>query len=1132
MKNFTLCLLLVLFTTFSFSQSLSPEMDFALEKLSERGEFYFTFNCSNHELLRELTEIISIDNYKSGLVYAYANSQEFNEFLNYNLDFTPVYSYYDASKALTMATTVAQMANWDRYPTHAVYEEMMQDFVDNYPALAKLETIGTSIDGWPILCLIISDNINDDEDEPEFWWSSSMHGDETTGIILSLRYADYLLSNYGSISQVTNLVDNVEIYINPMSNPDGTFYGSATGTSISTARRYNANGVDLNRNFPRMEGGSVNNQQEIQIMMDYASAHDFVMSVNFHGGAEVANFPWDTYESSDNTHADDTWWDYVAHIYADYVISISGGASFTDTYPDGVTEGGDWYVITGSRQDYMNYFQGIREITMEVSTDKDLEVAYLNTYWNYNRQAMLDYTEQVLYGLRGIVTDACTGTPLADVKVEIVGHDEDNSHVYTAAPVGNYHRPIYAGTYDFTFSLAGYQSQTHTVTITNDVSTRLDIQLIPDGIASPDFSASSVNVIIGSDVNFTDLTSGTVTSMGWVFEGGNPATSGDQNPTVNYATDGVFDVSLEVVSAGCTVTELKEDYITVYIPGAPVAGFTSDVTTTCTGIVQFTNTSVDADTYEWDFGDGNTSTEENPLHTYTESGILTVSLTAYNAYGDNTYSVTDMITVNLPEAPTTTGDESCGAASLTLTASGSGTLAWYDAATLGNFVQTGTSLTDNFTNTTTYYVQSGVSPEYFSGGNSDIDVNGGNHTSNNYYLIFSATEDFRLVSVQVNSETEGNRIIQLRNSSSAEIDSKTVYLYEGINTVSLDFDIPAGTDYQLKCGTTTSNLWRNNTGTSWPYDIGEVVSITGTNAGDANYYYYFYNWQIMIGDECVSARTPVTATINSIPDVDAPADVTACDSYTLPALTNGEYFLSSGGINPVSAGYEITTTTTVYVYAETGTIPNCTNENSFTVTINETPVVDNLPDVEVCDLYTIPVLTNGQCYNNLGTLLPSGTIITESQVITIYAETGTTPNCFAESSFDVTINSAAQVDIGDNLTSECGGTVTLDAGIGYTSYSWNSVAGDQTYEATSTGTYTVVVEDANGCTSTDDVSVTILDSPTVSVITTPESAPGANDGTATANVSEGTAPYSLTWQSPYSGNPLTGLSGGFYCVTV
>ncbi|HOZ30582.1 MAG TPA: PKD domain-containing protein, partial [Bacteroidales bacterium] len=355
---------------------------------------------------------------------------------------------------------------------------------------------------------------------------------------------------------------------------------------------------------------------------------------------------------------------------------------------------------------------------------------------------------------------------------------------------------------------------------------------------------------------------------------------------------------------------------------------------------------------------------------------------------------------------------------------------------------------------------------------------------------------------------------------------------EGINTVSLDFDIPAGTDYQLKCGTATSNLWRNNTGTSWPYDIGGVVSITGTNAGDANYYYYFYNWEIMTGDECVSARTPVTATINSIPDLDATTDVTACDLYILPSLINGEYFLSSGGINPISAGYEITTTTTVYVYAETGTIPNCTNENSFTVTINETPVVDNLPDVEVCDLYTIPVLTNGQCYNNLGTLLPSGTMITESQVITIYAETGTTPNCFAESSFDVTINSAAQVDIGDNLTSECGGTVTLDAGIGYTSYSWNGVAGDQTYEATSTGTYTVVVEDVNGCTSTDDVSVTILDSPTVSVITTPESAPGANDGTATANVSEGTAPYSLTWQSPYSGNPLTGLSGGFYCVTV
>jgi hypothetical protein len=71
---------------------------------------------------------------------------------------------------------------------------------------------------------------------------------------------------------------------------------------------------------------------------------------------------------------------------------------------------------------------------------------------------------------------------------------------------------------------------------------------------------------------------------------------------------------------------------------------------------------------------------------------------------------------------------------------------------------------------------------------------------------------------------------------------------------------------------------------------------------------------------------------------DAPADVTACDSYTLPALTVGNYFTGSGGTGTqLNAGDAITSTQTLYVYAETGTTPNCADENSFTVTINPLP---------------------------------------------------------------------------------------------------------------------------------------------------------------------------------------------------
>ncbi|RIV45623.1 hypothetical protein D2V05_06235, partial [Flagellimonas pelagia] len=98
-------------------------------------------------------------------------------------------------------------------------------------------------------------------------------------------------------------------------------------------------------------------------------------------------------------------------------------------------------------------------------------------------------------------------------------------------------------------------------------------------------------------------------------------------------------------------------------------------------------------------------------------------------------------------------------------------------------------------------------------------------------------------------------------------------------------------------------------------------------------YHYTYSFPAIGG--CSPDSATVTVTINNTPLVDAPADVTACDSYTLPALTNGNYFdAPNGGGNALFAGDAITATTTLYVYSETGTLPNCSAESTFTVTIN------------------------------------------------------------------------------------------------------------------------------------------------------------------------------------------------------
>ncbi len=135
------------------------------------------------------------------------------------------------------------------------------------------------------------------------------------------------------------------------------------------------------------------------------------------------------------------------------------------------------------------------------------------------------------------------------------------------------------------------------------------------------------------------------------------------------------------------------------------------------------------------------------------------------------------------------------------------------------------------------------------------------------------------------------------------------------------------------------------------------------------------------------------------PLADAPVNVNACESYTLPALTNGSYFSATGGAGPIAAGTVITGTQTIYVYAGT---PTCYTENSFTVTIGTRPLADAPVNVNACESYTLPALTNGSYFSATGGAGPiaAGTVITGTQTIYVYAGT---PTCYTENSFTVTI---------------------------------------------------------------------------------------------------------------------------------
>jgi Zn-dependent metalloprotease len=354
---------------------------------------------------------------------------------------------------------------------------------------------------------------------------------------------------------------------------------------------------------------------------------------------------------------------------------------------------------------------------------------------------------------------------------------------------------------------------------------------------------------------------------------------------------------------------------------APTPSFSGNPRTTCSGSVSFTDLSINgATSWLWDFGDGNTSTDQNPTHVYASEGNYTVTLTATNNFGSNVVSQNNYITVDRPDGPVANGDARCDPGSLALSSSGNGTLTWYDQASGGTALGTGSTFnTPSISSTTTYYVADVVPATNYSVGPSDNSFGGGGNFQGDQHLIFDCLEAFTLESVKVYAEGGADRTIELRNSSGTVLQSLTTFIPNGEQTVTLNFNIQPGTDYQL--GTTPGpDLYRNNDSPSYPYTVQDVVSITNSSAG-TDYYYFFYNWQILTAG-CTSERTAVEAVISEAPTTQD-ADRCGTGSVTLNASGSGDlnWYDSASGGTLVNTGTTFNTpslnnTTTYYVENE------------------------------------------------------------------------------------------------------------------------------------------------------------------------------------------------------------------------
>ncbi|MBT3174659.1 MAG: T9SS type A sorting domain-containing protein [Lentimicrobiaceae bacterium] len=597
MKKFCLIFVISLISGLVFGQSNNIQE--ALKTIKDRGEVYFKFDSKNiiSSTILDLNSIISIDKVLSKEVFAYANAREFDKFLKYGIDIEVLTPPSMVHKSiLDNSTKSREIGSWDYYPNWSEYNTIMNQFVTSFPNLCELVTIGTSTLGKELLCIHINNDLTSEQPEPEFLYTSSMHGDELTGYVLSLRLIDYLLENYGTDPDVTLMVDNIDIWINPLANPDGTFAGG--DNSVWGATRGNSNFIDLNRNYPDPEDGQHPDgnawQAETIDFMDFAAEMDFVMSSNFHGGAEVVNYPWDTWST---LAADNDWWVFVSREYADLVHENGWPGYFTDLN-NGITNGYAWYSIDGGRQDYMNYFHNCREMTLELSNAKTPPESQLNNYWDANYKSLLAYLNQVRNGLSGTVTNALTGVGVP-AMVWIDGHDMDNSEIYANLPFGNYNRLLKQGNYNVTFSALGYYDQTINVSIIDDQSLTLDVFMIPVGTLISNFEASTNITGTNTLVDFYDLSTGNdIITWEWIFEGSVQGVSSLTNPTgIEYLDVGEFDVSLTITDDfGNADTKIIEDYIIV-----KESIIISDTTvSTC-----------DAIFYDSGFENGNYSNDEN-----------------------------------------------------------------------------------------------------------------------------------------------------------------------------------------------------------------------------------------------------------------------------------------------------------------------------------------------------------------------------------------------------------------------------------------------------------------------------------------------------------------------------------------
>jgi hypothetical protein len=543
-----------------------------------------------------------------------------------------------------------------------------------------------------------------------------------------------------------------------------------------------------------------------------------------------------------------------------------------------------------------------------------------------------------------------------------------------------------AGAYEFDFVVAGLNMSAEAL-LTPAVSTTgcytaaetVTVRIRNNGTTIVDFAATPVTVT----VNVTGAATQTLTAT---LNSGTLATSATMDvilpATLNMSAAGLYTFNGSTSVTGDTnpgdnaMPSVERTKQIVTAGGAAVTPNVVCISQTVAPVLSTDGAHTGYSSLQWQqsttSGTGFTNIPAGTTVPYTIAGPITQTmyyrLVAGCGAATQTSPEVELTLIN-PQVVSTAPGSRCGPGTVTLgaTSSAGTTLNWYENATGGTPIGTGTSfVTPAISGTTNYYVAASTG----SGGSASAGLANAISTTNYTLeagLFFDALNSFTLEGVYVypTGTGAGTATIALQNSSAVTVQSVVVNLTGSgapfVKTyVPLNFTIPAGSNYRLVMLTRTGNVSGliRESGSAWgtyPVTLPGVLSITnGKCCPDATStsYYYFYDWKVSTG--CESPRTAVAATISTAPAFNVAQDTLVCNNgaTTLAVSTNiSDYnsyiwtpatnlFTDAAATVPYAGG----TATTLYAKIATAgkykfyinasnTATSCTNLDSVTVTV-------------------------------------------------------------------------------------------------------------------------------------------------------------------------------------------------------